>query len=121
MRPLELMISTKNERSILAMNQLLNVFSCYRSALCSVLDVCADLPLAIGSQGEWVIWRTTDRQSLNDIPLSPSMLTDLHQFFFIEKLYAIDVFGSDHPQWIVGLFSSKHHSVRVHRHDLWST
>lgn len=82
----------EGEESILYSNQLLEVFSCYRSAICSVLDIPVHLPLAIGRQGEWTIWSDKKKEPLKN--LSCAMINDLQRLFRVEKLWKINVFNS---------------------------
>jgi hypothetical protein len=98
-------IEKGGEESIRYMNQLLDLFSCYRSGLCSALDLPVYLPTAIGRQGEWSIWPKAKKQPLNGQALSPSIMADLHRLIHFEKLWKINVLadasGMLNPQWTV--------------------
>ncbi len=88
---LEQQMKVNRSKSTLVMNQFLDVFSCYRSGLCSVLNLSVPLPFAIGRQGEWAIWSDTQKQTIKEVTLSPSMVADIHRFFHIERMWKINV------------------------------
>ncbi len=89
---LEVEIKKGEEKSTLSINQFLDVFTCYRSALCSVLDLPVHLPFAIGRQGEWAIWKNK-KEPWKEQSLSSSMVQDLHRLMQMERVWRINVFN----------------------------
>lgn len=89
---LESEIKKGGEESIRYINQLLDLFSCYRAGLCGALNLSVEFPIAIGRRGEWTIWPNTKKELLKNIPLSKPLIEDLHSLFHFEKIWKIDIF-----------------------------
>lgn len=69
-----------------------DLFSWYRLAIYSVLNMPISLPLAVGEKGEWSIWSDQSFQISKNVNFSPAIVADLHHYFQIEKLWRIKIF-----------------------------